>query len=126
MNHLDEQINIFDHRSGGFSRTPDVHFGRRVAANAKVESRYTRGGLSDTFHFIRGYTDGIVQVWDTRNPKVRCFLVRVPRSSTTEGTSLKHPSRKFLNPEKQSVVHACFLRSDIGLAFGGHSVSFLD
>lgn len=49
---------------------PDVRFGRRVAANAKVESRYTRGGLSDTFHFIRGYTDGVVQVWDTRNPKV--------------------------------------------------------
>lgn len=70
---LDEQVQLFDIRAGGFQTQPVVRFGHRTQAgnparHSPPSYRYTRGSLSHC-HFARGFADGYVFLWDFRNPK---------------------------------------------------------
>jgi hypothetical protein len=78
---LDEQVQLFDIRAGGFNIQPVVRFGHRAqttrpARHSSPSYRYTRGSLSHCY-FTRGFADGYVFVWDFRNPKVGTFYVLV-------------------------------------------------
>lgn len=78
---LDEQVQLFDIRAGGFQTQPAVRFGHRVQTNKPARHhsrsyRYTRGSLNHC-HFARGFADGYVFVWDFRNPKVGTLHVVV-------------------------------------------------
>lgn len=79
MDDLDEQVQLFDIRAGGFQTKPAVRFGHRTQANGPERHcppsyRYARGSLNRC-HFARGFSDGYVFVWDFRNPKVCIFRV---------------------------------------------------
>ena len=116
---LDEQVQLFDIRAGGFQTQPAVRFGHRTQANrparhAPHSYRYTRGSLSHC-HFARGFADGYVFAWDFRNPKVGTFCVLgsevcslIPELETQK-VAVKLESRD----EKQNVVHTAISGLDV-------------
>jgi hypothetical protein len=91
---LDEQVQLFDIRAGGFQTQPAIRFGHRTQANGPARHsppsyRYTRGSLSRC-HFARGFTDGYVFAWDFRNPKVGAFCVFSGATLVRLHLGLKH------------------------------------
>ena len=119
MDDLDEQVQLFDIRAGGFQTQPAVRFGHRMQTNRLARHsppsyRYARGSLSHC-HFARGFADGYVFVWDFRNPKVGntcvfgsdvCWLT--PKLETQK-IAMKLESRD----EKQNVVHTAISGLDV-------------
>ncbi|KAH7920265.1 hypothetical protein BV22DRAFT_1040024 [Leucogyrophana mollusca] len=96
IKHLDQQIQIFDCRKGGFNRPPCFTFGHRYA-DAKFEPSYTKGSTRHVY-FARGHQDGSVILWDYRNPKD--ILIK----------------RQY--QQIDAVVHTAFSNSEV-VAFGG-------
>ena len=66
---LNDQIQVFDRRK--FSSRPVLEFGRRDTVNSKHTRSRRRKGASYGNHFVRGYEDGVVALFDYRNVKVR-------------------------------------------------------
>ncbi|KAI0031598.1 hypothetical protein K488DRAFT_86671 [Vararia minispora EC-137] len=68
VNHLEEQMQLFDLRVHEFNQAPALRFGyryRREDGDNRRELRYVRGNASRTY-FARGYKDGVVRLWDIR------------------------------------------------------------
>ncbi|KZT38962.1 hypothetical protein SISSUDRAFT_703375 [Sistotremastrum suecicum HHB10207 ss-3] len=72
IDHLAQQVNIYDFRVGILRGSPIITFGRRLQNHLVPVSQYTRGSLSGSL-FARPYEDGIVALWDFRNPKRPLF-----------------------------------------------------
>ena len=121
MDDLDEQVQLFDIRAGGFQTQPVVRFGHRTQAenparHSPPSYRYTRGSLSHC-HFARGFADGYVFVWDFRNPKVSNFYILFLGSDIgsltpkleTQKVAVKLGSRDV----KQKVVHTAISGLDV-------------
>ncbi|KAH7903327.1 hypothetical protein BJ138DRAFT_1020823, partial [Hygrophoropsis aurantiaca] len=95
IKHLDQQIQIFDSRKGGFNRPPCVAFGHRFT-DEKFEPSYTKGSTRHVY-FARGQDDSVV-LWDYRN--------------------LKNAVIKRHYQQIDAVVHTAFSNSEV-VAFGG-------
>jgi hypothetical protein len=117
---LDEQVQLFDIRAGGFQTQPAVRFGHRMQASRPARHsppsyRYTRGSLSHC-HFARGFADGYTFVWDFRNPKVSSFddlfgsgIGSLTPKLETQKVAVKLESRDG----KQNVVHTAISGLDV-------------
>ncbi|KDQ64753.1 hypothetical protein JAAARDRAFT_118117, partial [Jaapia argillacea MUCL 33604] len=103
VDHLDQQIQIFDVRKGGFNRAPCFLFGARDQDN-KPQTRY-RKGSSYMSYFSLGYNDGSLRIWDYRKPKA--IVV------------------KMQHRRPEPIVHTMFSASDV-VAYGSHVVTFWD
>ncbi|TFK93862.1 hypothetical protein K466DRAFT_580504 [Polyporus arcularius HHB13444] len=134
IDHMDNQVQLYDLRAGGFARKPWLEFGYRSATPAfpskgsrtiadtnsvasassswsdgsspahRHGSRYTRGSTMNSF-FARGYGDGVVLVWDYRNGAQKKVLER------------------FQFHRQAEVAHTVLSGSDV-IAYGAYSVTF--
>ncbi|KAJ8086416.1 hypothetical protein PM082_005239 [Marasmius tenuissimus] len=98
VDHLDQQILLFDCRKRQYNRPADCALGHR----SSKWSRYYRGSVLHSY-FVRGYSDHTICLWDFRNPK--------------------SPVAKKRREVK--AVHTAFTDAGI-VAFGGDTVTFLD
>ncbi|KAH9938391.1 uncharacterized protein B0H18DRAFT_13198 [Fomitopsis serialis] len=103
VDHIQDQILVYDMRKGGFNRPPTLQFGHRDE-NAQGNTRFMKGSALNSF-FARPHNDGktgVVQVWDYRQARavVACFKE-------------EHPA---------PIVHTVLSGSDV-LAYGGPSVT---
>ncbi|KAI0370285.1 hypothetical protein BV20DRAFT_1113275 [Pilatotrama ljubarskyi] len=96
IDHMDYQVHFYDTREGGFGRRPWLEFGYRAAPpkprsasrpagghsasfKPKTGSRYYRGSAMNSL-FARGYSDGVVLVWDYRNGAQKVRLTSACRA----------------------------------------------
>jgi len=103
VDHMDNQILVYDMRKGGFNLPPTLQFGHRDE-NAQGNTRFMKGSALNSF-FARPHNDGkagVVRVWDYRQARavVACFKE-------------EHPA---------PIAHAVLSGSDV-LAYGGPSVT---
>ncbi|KAI9001188.1 hypothetical protein BD414DRAFT_473889 [Trametes punicea] len=145
IDHMDNQVHLYDTREGGFGRKPWLEFGYRsvppkprstssrsagYAFVPKQGSRYIRGSTVNSL-FARGYNDGVVLVWDYRNgaQKVRADMAtRLPLLSLTFPSHWRLPTvqrvlERFQFQRPGGVVHTVLAGSDV-IAYGGYSVTF--
>ncbi|CAL1702225.1 unnamed protein product [Somion occarium] len=75
MDHLDNQVALYDTRRGAFNRKPCLDFGyREVNSDKRYGRSFTKGSVEDR-HFARGYRDGTVCVWDLRKTSKAVLLI---------------------------------------------------
>ncbi|KAL0581973.1 hypothetical protein V5O48_000031 [Marasmius crinis-equi] len=98
VEHLDQQVLLFDCRTKQYDRAADCVLGHR----SDKWSRYYRGSVLHSY-FVRGYSDDTICLWDFRNPKA-------PVARKRHGVK---------------AVHTAFTDAGI-VAFGGETVTFLD
>ncbi|KAL4241564.1 hypothetical protein ABKN59_000190 [Abortiporus biennis] len=106
VDHLDDQIHIYDSRKSGFDRKPCLQFGHRDTGN-RHGSKLFKGDTIETY-FGRGYSDGTVGLWDYRSLKNPIL-----RTNTTR------------QGKKKKVTHTV-LTPNLILAYGGSAVTVWD
>ena len=122
VDHLDNQVQIYDLRRTNFDRQPVMAFGYRDG-NQSIGSRhrYRKGSTSYSL-FARGYSDGMLCLFDYRNTAVRLSLAHLiflhgPDSGLRQNVVSKRRTRE------DPIVHAVLTENQV-IAYGSFRVTF--